>query len=194
CAAPLCAWCASRISSACAAGCSCSPRISSSAARTCRSSRRSWRRRARARAGRWRSPSSSRTCSRRWRSRRRSERWPATAEEEAATPRYLAPQALDDPPTAVDLEQKELARLVGGLVGYVHALRSPEAARAARVAAVTTAFHALAARIAEFDAALAGRDLDAATLRRLALCERQLALTGYLEEALAEVVGGLAEA
>jgi phosphate:Na+ symporter len=121
-------------------------------------------------------------------------RWPATSEEEAAMPRYLAPQALDDPPTAVDLLQKELARLIAGLAGYVHALRSPQAARAARVAAVTTAFHALAARIAEFDGALAGRDLDAATLRRLALCERQLALTGYLQEALAEVVDALAEA
>ncbi len=37
-------------------------------------------------------------------------RWPATAEEEAATPRYLAPQALDDPPTAVDLEQRPPGR------------------------------------------------------------------------------------
>jgi phosphate:Na+ symporter len=120
-------------------------------------------------------------------------RWPATSEEEAATPRYIAPQALDDPPTAVDLAQKEIARLLAGLSGYLQALRSPQAARAARVAAVATAFHALAARIAEFDAALAGRDLDAATLRRLTLCERQLALTGYLQEALAEVVEALAE-
>jgi len=120
-------------------------------------------------------------------------RWPATSEEEAATPRYIAPQALDDPPTAVDLAQKELARLLAGLAGYVHALRSPEAARAAHVDALGRAFHGLAARIAEFDAALAGRELDTATLRRLALCERQLALTGYLQEALVEVVAALAE-
>ncbi|MCX8521309.1 MAG: Na/Pi symporter, partial [Rhodoferax sp.] len=62
---------------------------------------------------------------------RRIARWaPANHEETLATPQYLYEQALDDVPSALDLVEKEQARLVSMLPRYVSAadLRNPSQA------------------------------------------------------------------
>jgi phosphate:Na+ symporter len=50
--------------------------------------------------------------------------WPALETEDIARVEYLHPQALNDPETAVDLVEKEQARLVGRLPQYLTALRA----------------------------------------------------------------------
>ncbi len=52
--------------------------------------------------------------------------WPASAAEDFAKLKYLHPQALDEPESAIDLIEKEQARLVTRLPEYVDALRPPE--------------------------------------------------------------------
>ena len=56
---------------------------------------------------------------------------PPTLEESLARPRYLYAEALDDPRTALDLVEKEQARLFARLPGIIDAVRSDGAAEAA---------------------------------------------------------------
>jgi phosphate:Na+ symporter len=56
---------------------------------------------------------------------------PPTLEESLARPRYLYPEALDDPRTALDLVEKEQARLFARLPGIIDAVRPDGEAEAA---------------------------------------------------------------
>jgi phosphate:Na+ symporter len=112
--------------------------------------------------------------------------WPdVPATEDPSRPMYLRPQALDDPASAFDLLQKELARLLG----MVHANttgQSPEEDAPPR------AFQDLSRAIEEFAAKLASRNtLNQADATRLHLLRAELSVIRHVEEAVRYFVQAL---
>jgi phosphate:Na+ symporter len=105
--------------------------------------------------------------------------WPdAPATEDPSRPMFLRPQALDDPPSAFDLLQKELARLLG--VIQVKATSEPS-----EEDAPSRAFQDLSRVIEEFAARLASRStLNQADATRLHLLRAELSVIRHIEEAV----------
>lgn len=103
--------------------------------------------------------------------------WPdRPAIDDPSRPVFLRSQALDDPSSAFDLMQKELARLLGTI--RVTAMK-PEEETAPR------AFQDLALAIEEFAAKLASRSsLSQADATRLHLLRAELSVLRHIEEAV----------
>lgn len=108
-----------------------------------------------------------------------SKLWPdVPATEDPSQPMFLRPQALDDPPSAFDLLQKELARLLG----MVHAKTT---GNPSEEDAPPRAFQDLARAIEEFAAKLASRStLNQADATRLHLLRAELSVIRHIEEAV----------
>lgn len=116
-----------------------------------------------------------------WRERlwTRLQNWIAEPPQAAAGhPRYLDDSALADPSTALDLMQKELARVLAGLD-----LQAPTPGR--QLDQPDPDFTSLGTAIEEFAEKLLGRHaLSPLQVRRLHLLRSELALFRHLEEAL----------
>ena len=105
--------------------------------------------------------------------------WPdAPALEDPSRPMFLRSQALDDPPSACDLLQKELARLLG----MIH----PKATGGfSEEDAPSRAFQDLSRAIEEFAAKLASRStLNQVDATRLHLLRAELSVIRHVEEAV----------
>jgi phosphate:Na+ symporter len=123
---------------------------------------------------------------------RRLEQWlPGEPAAALAQPRYLSATALPDPPTALDLMARELARLLGSV--KVQSRKSPLGEDGEPEG--DPAFGQLAAAIESFGAQLAGkRGLEEAHLHTLHLLRAELSLVRYLDEVVREFNGTLCDA
>ena len=103
--------------------------------------------------------------------------WPdKPAMEDPSLPRFLHSQALDDPPSALDLIQKELARLLGSI-------HLTGAKQSSDEEAPPRSFQGLALAIEEFAAKLASRgSLSQAEATRLHLLRAELSIIRHVEE------------
>ncbi len=105
--------------------------------------------------------------------------WPdVPGTQDPSQPMFLRPQALNDPPSAFDLLQKELARLLG----MIHAKAT---AHPSQEDAPPRAFQDLSRAIEEFSARLASRSaLNQTDAMRLHLLRAELSVIRHVEEAV----------
>jgi phosphate:Na+ symporter len=112
--------------------------------------------------------------------------WPADELDDAAQPKFLTSQSLDDPASAVDLIPRELARLLVSLQSSVRAHRAGtdtseiEDQRAADYAMLT-------ARIDEYAAQLSSLPLQKSVAARLNATRELTSLVGYLAESYVQL-------
>jgi len=101
--------------------------------------------------------------------------WPdRPASEDPSRPLYLRSQALDDPPSALDLLEKELARLLSNISTIPPRDDTDEP---------SPAFQQLALAIENFATKLAARgDLNEATAHQLHLLRAELSIIRHIEE------------
>jgi phosphate:Na+ symporter len=99
--------------------------------------------------------------------------WPATAEEDEARPKFINPQTLADPETALASLEREIARLLTEVRGL---LTSKDASGRAE------ALGQLAESIDAFAVQLAARPAALATSRRLNLLREELTFVRYVKE------------
>jgi phosphate:Na+ symporter len=120
--------------------------------------------------------------------------WPATAAEDFAKLKYLHPQALSDPETAIDLIEKEQMRLLTRLPDYFQALRSGDP-RTSRIEnrAIHQAFGTLFKEVQSYVANLLQVPLAHGTSERLTNVHDRHAVIGYLEETVHQIVSSVEE-
>ncbi len=112
--------------------------------------------------------------------------WPADEDGNAAQPKFLTPQSLDEPASAVDLIPRELARLLTSLQSSVRAHRADtdtsdvEDQRTADYAALT-------ARIEDYAGQLSTCPLQKSVAERLNVTRELTALVGYLAESYVQL-------
>ena len=112
--------------------------------------------------------------------------WPADELDDAAQPKFLTSQSLDDPASAVDLIPRELARLLVSLQSSVRAhgagtdTSEIEDQRAADYAMLT-------ARIDEYAAQLSSLPLQKSVAARLNATRELTSLVGYLAESYVQL-------
>jgi phosphate:Na+ symporter len=116
--------------------------------------------------------------------------WPATTIEDAAKPKYLTTQALDDPNTALDLVGREIASLVGNLRQLItpNGLAKNETEQ-------LQALTELSDTITAFISSLASAPLSPASASRLGIFREELVIVSYLAEGmhnLGQTLGSLA--
>jgi phosphate:Na+ symporter len=118
--------------------------------------------------------------------------WPATEVEDFAKLRYLHAQVLTDPDTALDLVEKEEARLVTRLPDYVNALR-PVAPGSRRLdhRGMHQAFVSLAREIETYHTRLIHLHLSPTTGERLTNLHNRHQVIMGLEESILELVGAV---
>jgi phosphate:Na+ symporter len=114
--------------------------------------------------------------------------WPPGKEEEDSVPKFLQPQALGDPGTALDLVLREEARLLRHAGGHVKLLIGRPAAEGMSGEAIHRAFASLAQSIADFNAQLARDPSAVRSADRLKQVQAELALIVELEEVARELV------
>jgi phosphate:Na+ symporter len=115
--------------------------------------------------------------------------WPATAEENLAKVEFIYPQALDFPETALDLVEKEQARLLLRLPDFLAPLTTLNGPpRPAKLEDLHRAFTNLAKEIELYCAALFDRRHNQATSERLINIQSRENLLEFLEEALYNLV------
>jgi len=107
--------------------------------------------------------------------------WPPGKEEEDAVPKFLQPQALADPATALDLVLREEARLLRHAGGHVKHLLSL-GAESMSDEEIHRAFVSLMQLVAEFISELAQNPVAVGSADRLKLAQEELTLIGDLEE------------
>lgn len=128
------------------------------------------------------------------------QRWlvrqlPASAAEKDGSLKYLRPESLNDPATAMDLLTHELARLLHRIQSYSEAIarqRSPTARD--DVAESHRVFASLQQAIGSCLADLTNGQLNPHLAERLAAMQAQFDLTVYLEEGVRQLAGDLASA
>jgi len=114
---------------------------------------------------------------------------PARAREERARPRFIYPQAVADPPSALVLAEAEQTRLLERLPG----LLDPVRAEGAGTLGEAQGGAVLEERISQFLVALLRRELAPEALREAMRLRERLGLIITLRETLSEFVAALAE-
>jgi phosphate:Na+ symporter len=119
--------------------------------------------------------------------------WPDPPPEHESQPKFIRPQALDDPETAMDLLSREIARLLAHVRGLLPQRPDAPSAEPARVSVehVHRNFEALTERIEEFAAQLATHPLAERQAARLSRLREELAVVGYAEEAVRDLVAAV---
>jgi len=102
--------------------------------------------------------------------------WPATDAEQEAKPKFITSHALADPDTAMDLLERELARLLD----HLRRLLPNSSDTTPHLEAATQ----LGATIEAFATELAGQPRSPRTANRLDLLRQELGLLGYLRDTL----------
>jgi phosphate:Na+ symporter len=120
--------------------------------------------------------------------------WPASAAEDFAKLKYLHPQALTDPETAIDLIEKEQMRLLTRLPDYFHVLRETEGKSSrAEHKAMHQAFGVVFKEVESYLASLLQVPLAHTTSQRLTNVHDRHAVIGYMEEAANLIVSSVVE-
>ena len=121
--------------------------------------------------------------------------WPATEAEDFAKLKFLHPQALDDPETAIDLVEKEQMRLAVQLPNYVNSLRNPEPGRhGLDRRGLHPAFVALFQEVESYLTALVRTHLASSGSERLTNVHNRHGVIGLLEDGLNQLIAGVEEA
>jgi phosphate:Na+ symporter len=118
------------------------------------------------------------------------ERWvralsPPSTEERASRPRFIYDRAVEDPPNALLLAQRECERLIGLLPGLLPDLDQPDEDRQARVKQ-TTGHAAIAVETEAFMVELIDRHLHRKDLDTALQVQATLALLRSLQQALTD--------
>jgi phosphate:Na+ symporter len=113
------------------------------------------------------------------------KRWPPSTVESLSVPQYINHDALDDPETAIDLLEKEQARVVARLRDHLELTR-PDTAPGRRVdpAELHRGFLTLFGEVEHFYNALVGKHLAASTAERLSNVHGRLSLLTLVEDSL----------
>jgi phosphate:Na+ symporter len=120
--------------------------------------------------------------------------WPATLAEDIAQLKYLHPQALSDPETAIDLIEKEQARLVVRLPDQVNAMRPTDnGKRRIDRRGIHQAFQALFNEVQSYLTGLLHMPLPRATSERVTNVHDRQEVIGFLEETVHQMVHGVEE-
>jgi len=115
--------------------------------------------------------------------------WPATEAEDFAKLKYLHPQALRDPESALDLIEKEQTRLLARLPDYANVLRKPEpGSRRTDQRALHQAFLVLYKEVQSYCTGLVHLHLSATTSERLTNVHDRHGVIGSLEETVHALV------
>jgi phosphate:Na+ symporter len=118
--------------------------------------------------------------------------WPASAAEDFAKLKYLHPQALTDPETAIDLIEKEQMRLLTRLPECIDALRPPEPGKIRTdYRAIHQAFQVLFKEVQSYLASLLHMPLSRTTSERLTNVHDRHGVIGFLEETVFQVVNSV---
>jgi len=117
------------------------------------------------------------------------ERWfPADAQEDLSTPRFLYEEALNEPSTALDLIGHEQLALTRRLRGYIEAMRSaPGSTLRDQARRIHQPFVTVAMRTEQFQHDLANRQVGPDEAERLAKFQSRLSLLVYLEDSLRDL-------
>lgn len=120
------------------------------------------------------------------------ERWlPGDLSDDAARPRYLYDEALNEPSTALDLISKEQLRLATRLTGYTAAMRTDVGSpQREQVESGHEPFATVARAIERFQLELLNQALGGAETNRLNRLQSRLNLLVYLEEGLRTLIAG----
>jgi phosphate:Na+ symporter len=120
--------------------------------------------------------------------------WPATEAENFARPKYLHPQVLLDPETALDLVEKEQLRLLGRLSEHINALR-PQAPGGPKTDSRTLhqAFGSLFREVESYLTRLVHVSLSPSTSDRLINVHSRHELIGSLEESINQMVASVVQ-
>jgi phosphate:Na+ symporter len=120
--------------------------------------------------------------------------WPPTEAEDFAKLKFLHPEALDDPETAIDLVEKEQTRLVTHLPGYLDAIRTQEQGkRRPDVRRLHQSFLALFGEVESYLTALVRTHLAASGSERLTNVHNRHGAMGLLEDGVYQLVLSVAE-
>jgi phosphate:Na+ symporter len=118
--------------------------------------------------------------------------WPATEAEDFAKLKYLHPQALAEPDSAIDLIEKEQARLLTRLPGYINALRPLETGRRKNDRRATRqAFQVLFKEVESYLTGLVHLHLSPTTAERLTNVHNRNGVIGHLEETVHQLVSAV---
>lgn len=112
---------------------------------------------------------------------------PATTTEALARPQYLYDHALDDAATALDLVEREQARLLARLPALLDPVRVEAGAASVPAAGLAEASAAVERAVATFLAELLGRGCPPDLLERAVLLEARTDLIGGLRETVSEL-------
>jgi phosphate:Na+ symporter len=114
--------------------------------------------------------------------------WPATAAEDFGRFQYFYPEALSDPETALDLMEKEQARLLRRVPGYLNFLRpAPESPDDLDFIALHQAFTSLGRELESYITSLVDVPHTTETSERLMHVKNRQGLIGYVEYAVFEL-------
>jgi phosphate:Na+ symporter len=120
--------------------------------------------------------------------------WPATEAEDFVKLKYLNPQALSDPESAIDLVEKEQMRLVARLPEYVNALRDlgPGKQRA-DLRSLHQPFRVLYKEVESYLTSLIHLHISAAGSERLTNVHNRHGVIGFLEDSLTQLVDSVGQ-
>lgn len=122
-------------------------------------------------------------------------RWPPSSAEDLSAPKFIDHEALGDPETAIDLLEKELARIVSRLGDHLADLRDPAAGRpGADPAERHRSFLSLGLDLEHFHTAIVGLHLAAATSERLSNVHARMSLAMLVEDSLNQLAATLRSA
>lgn len=118
--------------------------------------------------------------------------WPPLSTEELATAEHLHPQSLADPETALDLAEKEQARLIGRLPTYLAALRTPPGQKSTvDVQDIHRAFGLLWAEVDSFLTTLLHLPLSTKSAARVTNVHNRNGVIRLLEETIHHLVAAV---
>lgn len=110
-------------------------------------------------------------------------RWPPTRADELSAPKYVTPDSLADPATAIDLVEKEQMRILKATRDYLAFVR-PHVAPDVHPAPLHRSFETLFRQMAQCYATLVGKPIDSTTSSRLANVHARQELIELVEDSL----------
>jgi phosphate:Na+ symporter len=108
--------------------------------------------------------------------------WPPTTDENAAKPKYLTSQSIDDPSTALDVLERELARLITHVARLLDDSLPTSGRNGSDETRHFESIGQLVSAIDTFAIELATKSLAAEEAGRLNLLREELAFAGYLKD------------
>lgn len=120
--------------------------------------------------------------------------WPAGDDEIDGSLKYLTPQSLSDPETALDLVRMEHSRLLHRIAGYPAIALDSSSDQVLRVEKLHRVYVSLSTQLTEFLTDLADERIPHSTVHRVTHSQGVQSLIGYIEESVRELITTLIQA